>query len=354
MSVLNLVRPDLQHFSGYLSARKENSGGAIWLNANESAYPQEFDAQQLNRYPEPQPSLLKQSLCEYYQTSADRLLITRGSDEAIDLLLRALCVPGKDNIVVQTPTFGMYSVCARLHACTVFDSPLVKNENYFDWNIDELINTILTRQSKIVFICSPANPTGQCLPRSALLKLLEALKGQCVVVIDEAYGEYSQQPSAIELIEQFPHLAVLRTLSKAHALAGARIGCVLADAQLITVLKACQAPYPISKPSAELALKAFSDHAITRTQQLIRETITQRQYLIDKLSEYACVQRIFTTDANFILVQFDNTALIYQTLLNEGILVRSMTQYPSLENCLRISIGTQDENKALLRILEAI
>ncbi|HWS40827.1 MAG TPA: histidinol-phosphate transaminase [Arenimonas sp.] len=352
MNILSLVRPDLQQFSGYLSARKQNSGGDIWLNANESAYTQEFDTQQLNRYPEPQPSLLKQALCAYYETASENLLITRGSDEGIDLLIRALCIPGKDRIAIQSPTFGMYAVCARLHMCEVVDIPLEIQADCFEWNIELLIEQVLAQNCKILFICSPANPTGQQLARAKIQRLLEALQDQCVVVIDEAYGEYSQQASALEHLQHFSNLVILRTLSKAHAMAGARIGCVIANPVLLQVLKACQAPYPISKPSAELAVLAFSESALKRTQQQIVEVIAQRQWLIEKISVLANVLCVYKTDANFILVKFKNSDAIYQTLLQNGILIRNMSQYPAIQDCLRISVGTPDENLRLIQILE--
>ena len=352
MSILSLVRPDLQQFSGYLSARKQNSGGDIWLNANESAYAQAFDSQQLNRYPEPQPRLLKQALCDYYHAADDALLITRGSDEGIDLLIRALCIPGKDRIAIQSPTFGMYAVCARLHACEVVDIPLEINADCFQWNTESSRERVRAQKCKVVFVGSPANPTGQVLPTQRLRQLVESLQNQCVVVIDEAYAEYSQSSSALALMQQFPHLVVLNTLSKAHALAGARIGCVIANAELIAVLKACQAPYPNSKPSAELALQAFSEAALDSTKQHITEALTQRLWMIEKLSALGNVLRAYHTDANFILVQFRQPDITYLALIEQGILVRNMAQYPAINDCLRISIGTPTENQALLRILE--
>ncbi len=351
MSVLDLVRPDLRQFSGYLSARKQNAAGDIWLNANESPIQQGFDTQQLNRYPEPQPQQLKQALCSYYGVDDAQLLISRGSDEGIDVLIRALCEPGKDSVVIQTPTFGMYAVCAKLHACRVIDSPLQKVQQCFEWNIEQLIDDAVQNQAKIVFLCSPANPTGQSLQRTDLEKLLRALQGRCVVVIDEAYGEYSQQASAIDLLEHYSHLVVLRTLSKAHALAGARIGCVIANPDLIAVLKACQAPYPIPKPSAELALQAFSELSLQQTRAHIASTQIQRNSLAEQLRALTIVRRVFDSDANFLLVEFNDAEALNTQLLNNGIVVRAMQQYPALQSCLRISIGTDAENAALLNHL---
>jgi histidinol-phosphate aminotransferase len=234
----------------------------------------------------------------------------------------------------------------------VVDIPLEIIADRFQWNTDLIIEQVRAQNCKIVFICSPANPTGQVLPAQQLLQLLQSLQGQCVVVIDEAYAEYSQGNSALELMQQFPHLVVLNTLSKAHALAGARIGCVIANPELIAVLKACQAPYPISKPSAELALHAFSVDALHSTKQHIDEALTQRQLMIEKLSALSNVLRVYHTDANFILVQFRQPERTYQALIEQGILIRSMAHYPAIKDCLRISIGTPTENNALLRILE--
>lgn len=352
MSVLDLVRPDLRQFAGYQSARKQNAAGEVWLNANESPVEQGFDCQQLNRYPEPQPERLKQAMCAYYAVDDSQLLISRGSDEGIDILIRALCEPGKDSIVVQSPTFGMYSVCAALHGCRVIDSALLKKQNCFEWDIEQLIADTLSSASKIVFICSPANPTGQALNHADLEKILMALQGKCAVVIDEAYGEYTEQPSASNLIQKYPHLVVLRTLSKAHALAGARIGCVIADAELMSVLKNCQAPYPITKPSAELALQAFSESSLSATNQQVTQTIDQRNWLAEKLAKLPNVKRVFDSQANFLLVEFEDAEAVNQRLISNGIVVRSMRHYHALQACLRISIGTSAENSQLLELLQ--
>jgi histidinol-phosphate aminotransferase len=351
MNILDLIRPDLRQFSGYLSARKQNSGGAVWLNANESALPQAFDSQQLNRYPEPQPQALKSALCDNYAVSADRLLVTRGSDEGIDLLVRALCIPGQDSIVIQSPTFGMYAVCAALHACRVIDSPLKECDGRFDWDIPAMIDAVTVNGSKLLFLCSPANPTGQSLAPESLEQLLLALQDRCLVVVDEAYGEYSRHPSAVTLLDRFSNLAVLKTLSKAHALAGARIGAVIAAAELSTVLKACQAPYPISKPGSELAVQAFAPGNLSRTHAAVRDCLTERTRLSAALQQLPFVRTVFASDANFLLVRFSDSDAISRYLLERGIVVRAMVQYPAIRDCLRISIGTATENDTLLQSL---
>ena len=272
--------------------------------------------------------------------------------EALDYVLRALCVPGQDSIVIQSPTFGMYAVCARLHACTVIDSPLQETEAGFGWDIAGMIATARRDNCKVLFLCSPANPTGQSLLRADLERLLEALAGQCLVVVDEAYGEYSAQASALEILARYPHLAVLKTLSKAHALAGARIGAVIATPELIAVLKTCQAPYPIPKPSATLVLQAFSETALANTRSGIAQCLTERRLLHTALAALPMIERVFDSDANFLLVRCTQADRLGAHLLAHGIVVRAMTQYPSLTDCLRISIGTPAENERLLAVLD--
>lgn len=353
MSILSLVRPDLRQFTGYLSARKQNSGGAVWLNANESATAQAFDLQELHRYPEPQPKALQSALCGFYDVEPEQLLITRGSDEAIDLLVRALCTPGKDSIAIQSPTFGMYAVCAQLHACAVIDSPLQERSGRFDWNTEAMIDAVRGNGSKLLFLCSPANPTGQSLSPEKLQALLNALAEHCLVVIDEAYGEYSRNLSALALLKRFNNLAVLKTLSKAHALAGARIGSVIAAPELIAVLKACQAPYPISKPSSELAVQAFAPGHLTSSHANIRACLGERKRLQEALQQLPAVCTVFESDANFLLVRFTDADAVAGYLLDRGIIVRAMRQHAAIADCLRISIGTESENTQLLQALTA-
>ncbi len=348
MSALDYVRADLRGYDGYLSARKQNSGGQVLLNANESPVAQAFDTLALNRYPEPQPQRLREAMAAYYGTAAEQLLVTRGSDEAIDLLIRAACVPGQGRVAIQSPTFGMYAVCARLHAAEVIDIPLLSDGKQFSWNVQGMIEQTLANGATVLFLCSPANPTGQSLPLAQMQGLLQALKGRCLVVIDEAYGEYSTQPSALSLLAQYENLAVLKTLSKAHALAGARVGGVIADPALIAVLKACQAPYPIAKPSAETALQALSPQALAATRSAVDLCLEQRQRLHNALLALQDVLHVYPSDANFLLVRFRNPEQQHAHLLKNGIVVRAMAQYPALHDCLRITVGSAEENNALL------
>lgn len=353
MNILDLVREDLRGFTGYASARKQAAAGEVWLNANESADAQDFDVQQLNRYPEPQPQALRQTMAGYYGVAADAMLVTRGSDEGIDLLVRALCRPGLDAVAIQSPTFGMYAVSARLHACQVIDTPLRQQDGRFDWDPAAMIETATRRACKLVFLCSPANPTGQSLPPSALRQLLDGLAGRCLLVVDEAYAEYDRQQSASTLLTQYPHLAVLKTLSKAHALAGARIGALLAAPELIPVLQACQAPYPIARPSAALALQALQPEALASTRLRVAHCLAERTRVAAALAELPAVRQVYRSDANFLLVRCADAGRMQQHLLQRGIVVRGMQQYAGIRDCLRVSIGSTAENDRLLQALRA-
>ncbi|GFF06250.1 aminotransferase class I/II-fold pyridoxal phosphate-dependent enzyme, partial [Stenotrophomonas maltophilia] len=254
--VLALVRPDLQAFAGYSSARSAAVQGEVWLNANESAWANPADAAgSSRRYPEPQPLALREGLAALYGVTPQQLLIGRGSDEAIDLLVRALCVPGRDGVLVTPPVFGMYAVCARLHGAALIEVPLVDSEDGLRADLDAVIDTARARNAKLVFLCAPSNPAGSDIALDEVERVAVALRGQALVVVDEAYAEYAQRPSATTLLAAHANLAVLRTLSKAHALAAARVGTLIAASELIALLRRCQAPYPVPTPCAELAVQ---------------------------------------------------------------------------------------------------
>ena len=349
MSVLDLVRPDLRDFAGYASARRTQMQGSVWLNANESPLPSPVDAsRKLHRYPEPQPPRLRGQLAAYYGVASEQLAITRGSDEGIDLLVRALCRPGLDAIGLCSPGFGMYAVSAALQGARVVDVPLRESPAGFRWDFEGLREAVLGRGVRLFFLCSPANPTGQSLPRDALLLLLEACRGRALVVVDEAYAEFSRQASVLELLARFPELVVLRTLSKAHALAGARVGALLASPPLVALLRNLSAPYPIATPSAELAERALAPAALARTQRRIASLRRERERLRAALSAMAGV-RVYDSDANFLLARFDFPRQVAARLAQAGIVVRDMSALPGLQDALRITIGTRAENDALLQ-----
>lgn len=388
-SVLDLVRPDLRGFAGYASARRGTARGSVWLNANESPWP---DAARLNRYPEPQPAALCDALAALYGSTPERVLVGRGSDEAIDLLVRALCRPGRDAVVVTPPVFGMYAVSARLQGAPLVEVPLVDRPaaeqsrpgriaptrvdgSHADvdaddagrrladvhtaagdadgWrlDVDAVARAALANAATLVFVCSPGNPTGQACTPDDIARLAAQLAGRALLVVDEAYGEYSDPPSAVALMDEHANLAVLRTLSKAHGLAAARIGTLIAPAALIPVLRNCQAPYPLPAPCVELALAALAPDALARTSARVQAVREERARLQAALAALPGVRRVYPSQGNFLLVRFADAQRAFERLLARGVVVRDMRAAPALPDALRISIGTREENDAVLEAL---
>ncbi len=352
MNVLDLVREDLRSFAGYGSARKTGLTGSIWLNANESPWQSPADKSQgLNRYPDPQPAMLRQKLAMLAQTTPERTLVTRGSDEAIDLLVRALCRANEDSIIVSSPTFGMYGVCARVQAAKVIDIPLIDDTNTWRYDVENICVALAAGKAKIVFVCSPANPTGQAIAIDDLEKILSAATGKALVVVDEAYIDYAGMLSAAGMLERYRQLAVLRTLSKAYALAGARIGAVYADPALIKVLAAIAPPYPLPAPSAAIALQGLDDPSLAMVNQRAALVISERNKVASTLRGIAGVSKVYASAANYLLVRFVDADKAMQQLLGAGVVVRDMRAHAVLPDALRITIGSPEENQAMLAAL---
>lgn len=353
-AVLDLVRPDLRSFGGYSSARKEASGGRVLLNANESPWQPDIpNGEGLNRYPEPQPDALVDALAGLYGVAADELLIGRGSDEPIDLLVRALCRAGEDSVLFCPPTFGMYAVAARVQNARALEVPLAatgRGERPFALDTDAVIAAAKANPVKLIFLCSPNNPTGQCLPIETIECIAAALQGRAVVVVDEAYGEFMRQASALPLRQRFPHLAVLRTLSKAHALAGVRIGSLIAAPELIRVLRSIMAPYPIPAPCVGAAVAALQPQVLATTKARVAGLIAEREILRERLQATAGVLGVYPSDANFLLVRCSDPAATYRRGLAAGVVLRDVSRHPLLSDCLRVSIGTAEENAAALAV----
>ncbi|HET9049445.1 MAG TPA: histidinol-phosphate transaminase [Chiayiivirga sp.] len=353
--ILDLVRPDLRGFAGYGSARRSGASGSIWLNANENPCTNLGDLQGTSqRYPAPQPESLRQALAALYGVEVEQLLIGRGSDEAIDLLVRAVCRPECDAVVISNPVFGMYAVSARLQAAPLIDVPLRDNEEGFAADLDAMAEAALHHGAHLVFVCSPGNPTGHAASLAEIEHLAVRLAGRAIVVVDEAYVEFSDLSSAVKLLHAHRNVAVLRTLSKAHALAGARIGCLIADPELIAVLRNCQAPYPLPAPSVELALAALKPSALARTAATVREIVAERARLARVLANTSCVKRVYPSQGNFLLLRFADADAAFRALLGAGVVVRDQRGAKGLGDALRISIGTVDENDAVIAALEAL
>lgn len=351
-SVLSLVRPDLQAFAGYTSARSSALVGDVWLNANESAWANPADSDgRARRYPEPQPLALRARLATLYGCAPDQLLIGRGSDEAIDLLVRALCVPACDAVLVTPPVFGMYAVCARLQNAPLLEVPLHDDGHSFSVDIEAVIRTALDGDAKLVFLCSPSNPAGSVVTLADIEHVATALRGRALVVVDEAYAEYAEQGSAIALLDRYDNIAVLRTLSKAHALAAARIGSLIADPALIQLLRRCQAPYPVPGPCAELALAGLADGCLQLTAERVERIKSERSRLQRGLEALPGVVRVYPSQGNYLLVRFEDAQQAFEALLDAGVVVRDQRAAPQLHDALRISIGSSLENDRVLSAL---
>ena len=348
MNVLDLARPEIRAMQPYSSARMEASGGEVFLNANESAWaPVGDDGLGCNRYPEPQPAALVDALAALYGVQREQLLVGRGSDEAIDLLVRAFCRAARDAILIQPPTFGMYAVCARVQDADIVEVPLAAD---FTLDVDAML-AALTPAVRLLFICTPNTPTGQPVPRAVVERLAQALSGRALLVVDEAYVEFSDAGSVADLIDRYDNLAVLRTLSKAWALAGARVGSLLANAEVIALLRRIMAPYPLPLPCVDAALLALSGWGQANARGHVAIVREQRVRMQTELRRLPGVREVLSSQANFLAVRFDDAGAAYQRLLAAGIVVRDVRRYPNLGDALRITIGTPAENDRVLAVL---
>lgn len=347
------LREDLRDFAGYASARMQAGAARIRLDANESPWPNAGDdAASLRRYPEPQPLALLSALATLYDVDSMRLLLTRGSDEAIDLLLRATCLPGRGAIVTTPPTFGMYAVCARLHGARVVEVPLRDAGDGFEADLSAIGEAALVAGARLVFLCSPGNPTGDVVPLAGIAALARRLAGEALVVVDEAYGEFAGVASAASLPEGAGNIVVLRTLSKAHALAGARVGCAIAPPAVAAALRRCQAPYPLPAPSVAAALAALSAPALARTRARVQRIRAARDALAARLRTQPGVRRVDASGGNFLLLRLEDADAALARLRDNGIAVRDMRGMPGLGDAVRVTVGTPRQNVALLNALK--
>jgi len=345
-----LARPELLSMTPYQSARRIGGTGDVWLNANESPFANTFTGYNdstYNRYPEFQPKKLIKNYADYSDLKEQQLLATRGADEAIELLIRTFCVPEKDTITICTPTYGMYAISAATCNVTVNAVPLTT-----DWQLDDqLVNKL--NGSSLLFICNPNNPTGSTLTPLQLEPIVNALKNKCIVVIDEAYIEFSPQLSMASLIEKYDNLVVLRTLSKAFGLAGLRCGFMLANEDIIELAKKVIAPYPISAPVGEIASQALNLNGVAQMHSQVAQLNQLATNFSKDIATLDDIQAVYHSGANFVLVRFNNDSWFKQ-LSEAGIVVRNQTQVDTLKYCLRFSIGSEQEMKKLAAVLNQI
>jgi histidinol-phosphate aminotransferase len=346
-AVLALVRPDILALSAYSSARKESKGGRVWLDANENPETPSAHKPLLNRYPEPQPADLVATLAALYGVAPAQCLVTRGSDEGIDLLLRAFCRAGQDAILFTPPTYGMYVVAAGIQGARCVTVPLLREKN-FALDTDAVLQAV-TPAVKLVFLCSPNNPTGGLLDRGAVLSVVAALAGRAVVVVDEAYVDFSGQPSLAAEIQANSNLVVLRTLSKAFGLAGARVGTTIADPAVIAVLQKVIAPYPIPTPVLEAALAALTPAGLAASRESVAAIVAERASLAAALAKLPAVKRVWPSDANYLLVEVADAARTMAAGRAAGVIWRDRSK--DVPNTIRLTVGTPAENQATREVL---
>jgi len=350
-SLLALARPDIVGIKAYSHAAWLPS--MTRLHANEAPWRPAGDATAagLNRYPEPQPVRLVERLAQVYGVPARSLLVARGSDEAIDVLSRIFLRAGADSILQCAPSFGMYQVAAHIQGAGVIDVALDRDRD-FELDADRLLGA-WRPNVKLVYLCSPNNPTGNSFALDAMERVCAALDGKAVVVIDEAYIEWSARASLTAWLERFSTIAILRTLSKAHALAGARIGALIARPELIELARRIIPPYSLAQLTIEAALAALAPAEVAATQSRVQALLEEREYLRERLRGVAAVTRVWPSDANFLLIDSSNPDAFLRASMAGGTIVRDMRSNPALPNSFRITVGTRAQNDALLSSLEA-
>jgi histidinol-phosphate aminotransferase len=350
-ALTSLARPEIVTLKPYAHAAWLPS--LTRLHANEAPWRPSGDCTKagLNRYPEPQPQALIDRLAALYNVSAEQVLATRGADEAIDVLSRVYLRAGADAILQCGPGFGMYQVAARIQGAEVVELPLRRDRG---WSIDaDGLLAAWRPNIKLVYLCSPNNPTGNLLDPAALERICSALDGKAIVVIDEAYIEWSGAPSAARWLERFETLAILRTLSKAHALAGARIGALLAPPELIRLARRVIPPYALAQPTIEAALRALEPDELAASQHRLEALLVEREYLRRGLAASPLVATVWPSDTNFLMIECRDADKFMSNSIAGGLIVRDLRAHPALPRCLRVAVGTRAENDALLGCVAA-
>ena len=339
-----LVRSHIADLQPYSSARDEFDpvdGDVVCLDANENP----FD-NGVNRYPDPQQRKLKEVIARRRGVAANQLLLGNGSDEVLDLIFRAFCIPNQDKIIVMPPTYGMYKVLANINCITLDEVPL---NNDFQLVTKNIINRI-SAQTKAIFLCSPNNPSGNSFNRSDILSLLQSFDG--LMVVDEAYIDFSTQKSLAADLPSYPNLIITQTLSKAYGLAGIRLGICMASEEIINILNKIKPPYNINSLTQERAISALEDWDTTQRQ--ITQLIAERKGLFAQLEKISFVEKVYPSDANFLLVRVDDANKRYAQLIQNNIVVRNRSKQVGCENCLRLSVGTPQENQILIETLNRL
>jgi histidinol-phosphate aminotransferase len=356
MSVQALARPDIVAMQPYSSARREAPGQGVLLNANEAPWSlldgSDWEAR-LNRYPDPQPKALVERLAWLYGVPADQVLVTRGSDEGIDLLTRVFCRAGQDAILQSPPTFGMYRIAAQSQGAEVVSVPRRKGDGF---SLDEGALIEALRQDdriKLVFLTSPNNPTGDLIAQPFLDRLLQETRDRAIVVLDEAYSEFCQQPSAAQKVGQHSNLVVLRTLSKAWAAAGLRCGTVLAQPEVLALLRRVIAPYPLATPVVAMALRVLQDDMLDQQRRLLDQLASNKRALLETLDGRPFIGELLPGEANFVMIRTDDSTGLLDFCARHGVILRGFPSDPALADYIRISVGSSEDIAALAAALDA-
>ena len=338
-----LTRPNIKQLTPYSSARDEFSGEAkVFLDANENSLGSPLP-KWYNRYPDPHQQQVKAALSQIKGIDAKHIFLGNGSDECIDILLRCFCEPGKDNVVICPPTYGMYEVSANINDVEVRKAPLLPD---FQLNLAHL-EQLTDANTKIIWLCSPNNPTGNALNRTDIETVLNNFSG--IVVIDEAYINFSRQKSFVQELTEYPNLVVLQTLSKAWGLAALRLGMAFASEEIIEVMNKVKPPYNINQATQDLVLKALEE--VGQVNDMIKELVAMREALKEVFEQMPTVETVYASDANFLLVKIVEARKVYEFLLTKGIVLRDRSNVQLCEDCLRITIGTEKENTILVDAL---
>ena len=340
-----LVRENIQKVVPYSSARDEFTGEeAIFLDANENPITS-LAANTYNRYPDPHQRKLKQKISPIKKVAPENIFLGNGSDEPIDLLIRAFCEPKEDEILILPPTYGMYKVCAAIQDVAINTVPL---DAAYDLQLDKVL-AACNSNTKIIFVCTPNNPTGNSISKDKIHQLLSSFDG--LVVVDEAYIDFSEQESFIRELERYPNLVILHTFSKAWGMAALRLGMCFASQEIIQLLTKIKFPYNINQATIDLAMKSLD--RVEEMKTLVQNINTERERLKEELSKLACVLEIYPSETNFLLVKVTQPKKIHTELMEKGVIVRDRSNVIACEGCLRISIGTKEENDTLLNLLKA-
>lgn len=343
MNIDSLIRENIKKLSPYSSARDEFeqfTRPMIYLDANENPF-----SNGMNRYPDPQQKDLKAAIADKKDIYVENILLGNGSDEVLDLIFRAFCEPNQDNIITLPPTYGMYGVLASINA--IENREVLLNEE-FQPNVDAILDAV-DANTKIIFLCSPNNPTGNSFSDESIIRILNNFKG--LVVLDEAYIDFSSNKSWLNELNDFPNLIITQTLSKAYAMAGLRIGILYASKPIIAVLNKIKPPYNVNILSQEAAEKKLLQSTLKAQ---VRKILVEKEKLVSALKATKFIVKVFPSDANFILVKVDEATYRYQQFLENGVVVRNRSNQPLCENCLRITVGNKEENERLMEVLKIL